>query len=345
MKSYDVRVDVTEAVALGEPVETVSTVHLPERVDGPVTVLFGYPGGGYGRRYYDISDIPGYSQAEHHTAGGFVFVACDHVGVGESSQPDTLRLTFENLAAANDAAARTVLDRLRTGTLHDGTAPIDVERVAGMGQSMGGCLLTVQQSNHATFDAVAFLGWSGIETNFPAPDGSRLTFSSPPRGTDLSTVDPPTFVASAPTEEHFRFCFHWSDEESDLVERDLASYRPFSGIVRGDASSPWGSASVPVCAITMMTHGAVASEAAAIDVPVLVASGERDVVPDPWTEPTAYRGSRDVSVVVVPEMAHMHNFARTRTQLWDRIAHFACTAAVRQPQLQQAGPTHEGTAL
>jgi alpha-beta hydrolase superfamily lysophospholipase len=73
----------------------------------------------------------------------------------------------------------------------------------------------------------------------------------------------------------------------------------------------------------MMTDGSVAREAATIDVPVLVASGEVDVIPDPWVEPTAYRGSSDVSVVVVSRMAHMHNFARTRTQLWERIAAFA----------------------
>ena len=73
----------------------------------------------------------------------------------------------------------------------------------------------------------------------------------------------------------------------------------------------------------MMTPGSVAAEAAAIDVPVLIGCGERDVVPDPWAEPTAYRASSRVSVVVVPRMAHMHNFARTREQLWRAVNHFA----------------------
>jgi alpha-beta hydrolase superfamily lysophospholipase len=73
----------------------------------------------------------------------------------------------------------------------------------------------------------------------------------------------------------------------------------------------------------MMTDGVVAAEAAAIGVPVFVGSGERDTVPDPWAEPMAYRRSTEITISVTREMAHMHNFARTRVQLWRRLANFA----------------------
>src|SRR5436305_1309458 len=135
----------------------------------------------------------------------------------------------------------------------------------------------------------------------------------PPRGADLRPIAEQVLGVVAPDDSHFRFCFHWPDEEPELMETDLASYHPYSDTVRGDASTPWGSATVPACAITMMTEGSVAQEAAVIDVPVLVACGERDVVPDPWAESGAYRGTPRVSLAVVPRMAHMHNFARTRT--------------------------------
>ena len=69
----------------------------------------------------------------------------------------------------------------------------------------------------------------------------------------------------------------------------------------------------------MVAPGAVAQEAAAITVPVLIASGERDVTPDPHAEPKAYRSSADISVYVCPRMAHMHNFAHTRALFWERI--------------------------
>jgi alpha-beta hydrolase superfamily lysophospholipase len=322
MRSVDVTVDVEGATGLAAA-STASTVHLPDRLDGPATVVFGYPGGGYGRRYFHITALPGYSQAEHHTALGMVVVATDHLGVGDSSQPDTFALSYECLAAANHETARAVLERLASGTLAKGVPKVEIGTVVGTGQSMGGCLLTVQQGNHRTFDGVALLGWSGIETNFPARDGSRLRWPMPPRGTDLRPIAADVLGVVAPDPDHYRFAFHWDDEEPALMEADLASYRPYTGVTRGDASTPWGSATVPACAVTMMTPGAVAAEAAAIDVPVLVACGERDVVADPAAERAAYPASPEARVVVVPGMAHMHNFARTRQVLWGAIDEFA----------------------
>ena len=324
MRSYVKTVDVTESVELGEPLSTVSTVFVPDTAGTSPTVWFGYPGGGFGRRYYDIRALPGYSQAEHHTSAGDVFVACDHLAVGESTVPrDLLGLTYEHIAAANHATAVELIGQLRNGTLDASLPAMDIGPVVAMGQSMGGCLLTVQQANHRTFDAVAFLGWSGIYTNFPSPDGGRITYPMPPRGTDLAPIAEQVLGVVAPSEDQYRFCFHFPDEEPALADADLGSYRPFSDVVRGDESSPWGSATTPPCAVTMMTEGAVAAEAAAIDVPVFVGCGERDTVPDPWAEPGAYPRSMYVTVSVTPRMAHMHNFARTRHELWGRLGAFA----------------------
>jgi pimeloyl-ACP methyl ester carboxylesterase len=313
---------VSDAAGLPGRSTVAVTVHLPAVPRAEPVVFFGYPGGGYGRRYYDIRTLPGYSQAEFHTARGDVFVSCDHLAVGDSSTPDDpFALTYENLAAANHAAATQVLDGLRTGALTDAPA-ISPRATFAMGQSMGGCLLTVQQANHRTFDGVACLGWSGIFTNFPARDGGRLVHDMPPRGT-VFTAMPDVSEGSAPDREELAYCFHWDDEDPTLVEPDLKSFVPYSGVVRGDDATPWGSTGIPPCAITMMTPGAVRDEAAAIDVPVFVGSGARDVIPDPWAEPTAYRASSFVAVSVYPRMAHMHNFAQTRAELWTRLHAFA----------------------
>ena len=56
-----------------------------------------------------------------------------------------------------------------------------------------------------------------------------------------------------------------------------------------------------------------------IDVPILIAVGERDLTADPRAEPTAYPSSPDITVAIFPRMAHMHNFAGTRVQLWSRL--------------------------
>ena len=81
----------------------------------------------------------------------------------------------------------------------------------------------------------------------------------------------------------------------------------------------FGSRTVPQCAVAMMSPGFFTAEASQIEVPVLVVVGERDVCPNPWAEPSAYWSSRDVSLYVVPCMAHMHNFASTRELLWRRL--------------------------
>jgi alpha-beta hydrolase superfamily lysophospholipase len=329
MRSYDMFIDVTGKTGLPGEMATAVTVHTPDRLNRSTVVMFGFPGGGFGRRYYDIQTLPGYSQAEYHTASGNVFVACDHLHVGESTHPDTFALTYEDLAAANHATSAAVLEGLSKGTLIEGLGAISVDSTIGMGQSMGGCLLTVQQARHRSFDGVAMLGWSGIYTNFPSPDGSRITYPMPPRGSDLQSIADQVFGVVAPDENHFRYCFHWPDEEPTLMEADLATYRPYSDVVRGDERTPWGSSTMPACAITMMTEGAVAEEAAAIDVPILSASGERDTVPDPWSEPSAYRSSRFIWLAVIERMAHMHNFASTRTVLWEIIENFARAVPAR----------------
>ena len=70
---------------------------------------------------------------------------------------------------------------------------------------------------------------------------------------------------------------------------------------------------------SMITPGVVAHEAAAIASPILVAAGERDVVPDLRAEAGAYAACTDLTLVEIPTMAHMHNMAGTRQLLWDRL--------------------------
>ena len=69
--------------------------------------------------------------------------------------------------------------------------------------------------------------------------------------------------------------------------------------------------------------------------PVLLATGERDVCRTPAEKVAVFKAATDVSVFTVPQMAHMHNFAATRAQLWERLdeftAHVTRAAAVSRP--------------
>jgi alpha-beta hydrolase superfamily lysophospholipase len=322
MRTVETRVDVTGIAGLDEPLSTAATVYLPDVCPASCPVVFAFPGGGYSRRYYDltVNGDPSYSQARHHTDQGMVVVACDHLCTGEASTPaDPFAVTLEQLGEANAITADAIADKLRRGTLDD-LPPIEISASVAIGQSMGGCILTVHQGRWGTFDAVALLGSSGLHTAFPDPSGGTVPITVPQRGDDLHDAPIPTMF----TPELFRYCFHYDDVPAEVVDRDL-----------GAEENPWRSLGAPPCAIAMLSPGVVAAEAAAITVPVLVACGERDVVPDPHAEPAAYPGSSDITLVVVAGMAHMHNFAGPRQQLWDRLASWIGTVV---DQRTSAGP-------
>jgi len=328
MQQIELRLDVSEAVGLGESATVAVTVCLPDRVSDPPLVAFAFPGGGYNRHYYTL-DLPDDEPHEHggqagwHTANGWTFVAVDHLSCGDSSRvSDPSRLTYEHMVSANHAAVRHVLDALAKGTLGGGVSPVVDPVVVGLGHSMGGATLILQQGQFASFDAVGVLGWSAIHSISWTPPGTpKSNVRYFPRGTDMGALTPEVFTSAMPEmaldERGLPATtqgFHYDDEPEEVVYRDMHDYPNRDGRL-----PPWGTSAIPPCAMTMMSPGAVAPEAARITVPVLVAVGERDICADPMSEPRAYERASDVSVFVCRRMAHMHNFARTRRQLWERV--------------------------
>ena len=90
------QVDVTEAAGLGEPAHVALTVTVPDALGTDPIVCFAKPGAGYSRRYF-TEDLPGPAagaQAAWHAERGWIFVSVDHLGVGDSSQHDSERLTL-----------------------------------------------------------------------------------------------------------------------------------------------------------------------------------------------------------------------------------------------------------
>jgi hypothetical protein len=304
-------IDVTAAAGKGELLHVAATVFLPDQQSTAASpVYFGFPGGGYNRGYFNLN-LPGggYSQAEFHTSRGEIFVACDHLAVGDSSVPRSA-FSHADLARVNADAATQIADKLRANTRSTDRGPIELGPLVGLGQSYGGLLLTVAQANHDTFDAVGFLGWSGINTVVPVDrdlPGTQIILLQHGDGLEHPYVD----------------AFHWSDVPRDVVRADMTGY-PFRP---SGQMPPWATPLMPggpnVALERPPLGPAVVAEAARVDVPILIAVGQRDVCPDPWLEPTAYRSSRDITLVQMSGMAHMHNFAGTRATLWQRISTWA----------------------
>ena len=330
---HDLRVDVSERLNAPAAIEIAATVFLPKEsvLSIPPIVIFGVPGGGYSRGYYDMHfrGHDAYSQAEYHTTRGLIFVACDPVGVGDSTLLEPADITFELLAASYDAAVREISARLLAGTLAPGFAPLAHFLRIGIGQSMGGKITVLAQGLHGTFDGIAVLGASAIHTVLPQPTAAG--YEAARNGHRLSrgaAVHEQSVADSSRSIADFVYPFHWEDVPEDILRADMDGGYP----LRRAPAPPFGSLTIPPCAVTMMAPGVIAREAAAVTVPVLVGVGERDTCPNPLAEPAAYPNSGDVAVYIVPQMAHMHNFASTRAQLWQLIEAWSRRLSQLQPR-------------
>jgi pimeloyl-ACP methyl ester carboxylesterase len=305
-------VDVSKAVGIPDA-QIAATLVAPDDPIDSRRLAVAFPGGGYSRGSWDIQWPGGYSQAEYHVSRGWVFVAIDHLGVGESSLPDPSILTFELMAQANTAATRSIVSSLKSGDLLDSFESVQVPFVIGIGQSLGGCVSIVAQALHQPFDALAVLGYSASHTLLPSPEGA-VSVSAVERGrTDIAALaDEAEEIGDV---DVFAWSFHYDDVDQDIRREDLRGGYPF----RIRSVPPWGSATIPPAAASMLAPQVVAAEAAAVTVPVFIGVGERDVCREPWAEPASYRGANHITLCRVEHMAHMHNFASSRQTLWDRL--------------------------
>jgi pimeloyl-ACP methyl ester carboxylesterase len=306
-QKIDFKIDVSPGVQLA------ATLHMPapERLTARPTLFIALPGGGYNRMYYDLPE-PGYSQAEYHAEQGIATVALDHLGVGESTIPAPEACTLNHVADANAASLGPLLEMLAKGI---GGAPAIIPgAIVGVGQSMGGFIATAMQARHRCFDAIALLGASAVCTRMPSisPEGPfRYAGDADPFKSAMhmfGTID-------------WRYGFHWEDVPEHLVAIDVANKPPVLG-----ALAPWSSPTTPAI-FNLVLPGVIAQEAAIIDVPVLLAMGERDVTQDPLRELAAFQSATDLALAVFPKMAHMHNFAGTRVSMWKRLRAFALQIA------------------
>jgi pimeloyl-ACP methyl ester carboxylesterase len=288
----------------GQQWEIAATVFVPAplALASGSNILVLLPGAGYGRGYFNLP-VPGGSQAMYHAGRGNIVVAIDPLGVGDSSSAD------DASAAAASAALNAAMDHidvgLRAGTLLEGVGPVAFGAVVGAGQSLGGHLLVATQAEYETFAGIALLGSSMAGTRFPLPGGGST---------------------DSPAEADFRHVFHWGEipvvdpagtptDLAGLVGVDAAIGLP---VRAGDA--PWASRSIPGY-VAELTQGSKA-RAGAITGFVLVAAGERDVTAPLAEEAAVFTSAKGVGTYLLPEAAHMHNFADTRELLWKQVDTF-----------------------
>jgi alpha-beta hydrolase superfamily lysophospholipase len=326
---------------LGEPAHVAASVVLPdsELLGACPVVCFAKPASGYSRLYY-TSDLPGPAsgaQADYHTERGWIFVAIDTLGCAGSSRHEADAIDFATASRAAAAAEQEILLRLANGLLAPGYPPISGPVVIGIGQSAGASLVVFQQARLRSYDGIGLLGFSAVHSHPTTPPGAEpLVVSWYPRDASLSECPEPLNIAAlqaaalrGPQDAAWTslaWGFHYDDVPQSVVEQDL---RHYEAIVQGrrdrevPGGEPWNNYVTPTrIARSTLTPGVVATEAAAVTVPVLSAMGVRDLVPDPPGEARAFRSSPSVDLFVCPRMGHMHNFAGTRALFWERIHAF-----------------------
>jgi alpha-beta hydrolase superfamily lysophospholipase len=308
--------DVTRTVGSDQQLTQAAWLFLPELPADARGVLLCLAGGTYDKHYWhiDIDGYPGYSFAEHLAQRGFVVIAVDHLAIGESTDPNELGPVGLELLAKGDAeVARQVRERLRRGELYKDLPPISAPLV-GVGHSMGACLTTMVQATTHPYDAVVLLGYGVQITNVyqDTPDAAELEQRIE------QTIEASSQLAGVkPTDAHFYAprayladLFYAGEVPQDVIDADTAV----------QSRTPLRAAA------EVTTPGIVERYARQVDVPVFLGFGAAlDVSPNPHSEPANYIGSSDVTLHLVPNSGHCHNFASHRTQLWDRIARWLPT--------------------
>jgi alpha-beta hydrolase superfamily lysophospholipase len=297
----------------GGTLEQAAWIFAPEEPAHARAVLVCLAGGTYDKHYWhlEVPENPGYSFADHLAAHGYVVVALDHLGVGDSTDvagPAGLDL----LARADAEVVRQVRERLSAGTLIDGL-PAGALPVVGVGHSMGACLTTMVQADANCYDAVVLLGY-GVEV---------ANVDHAVAADDLATSIRENYEMLRSFAGAEEGATSWLLSRLPLRDNFYAADVPDAVIAADDAHV----SRLPSQAnAEVISSGFVAGYANRIKVPVLLGLGaSRDVSPDPHAELANYPASSDLSLYLVEGSAHCHNMAGNRRALWDRIASWVPT--------------------
>jgi pimeloyl-ACP methyl ester carboxylesterase len=260
----------------------LADLHRPE--GKPRALLFCLAGGGANRGYFNLGDAGnrGFSFAERMTAQGFAVAAIDIPGVGGSdTPPDFDRFSPRDAAAALHEALSVL--RHQTGL----AVP-----VIGLGHSMGGMLIILQQAHFADFAGVALLGSNASGLDWALTDAERAYAH------DEAAIarDLPALVAA-----RFGSAF------------DPMQVKPGAGAIFA-GESPEATNLLRTArdrlfnagAMQSMIPGSLASEAGAIRCPLFLASGDKDIGAPPREAIAAFPDVTEAQLLVLPATGHNH---------------------------------------
>ena len=276
--------------------------------EGPLLVCF--PGGGMSRRYFDLPEAAGeqWSMAAHLADRfGLAVAMVDHPAAGESDMPDDPWVLVPTLVADVDVVGlRSLLAQCEGSDLWRAT------RLVGCGHSMGSMLMTRMQSRHRPFDAIVLLGYSGegLPDHVPA---AALELVDDVDGFESALPDLTRERFGAPLRRS-------SGPASDFLAPDAS---PEARRVIESASTDL----LTMSALAAMTPHSANDAVEAIDVPVFLGVGERDIAGPPTTLVERLVAAPRVEAYVLSGAGHNQSISPRRAELWDAVGRFVSATA------------------
>lgn len=310
MAAHSLRVPVDVGAYSKETVSLAADLHLPE---GPAAAIafFCFPGGSYNRRYYGLEGAGGFSFGAAMAAAGMISIAIDHVGIGDSTRPeDGFAFTPDRIAAAEVAVVEEMKGRLRAGTLAPRLPALPHFLAIGVGHSMGGAFVLLQQAQAQPYDALVVLG-SGADGLLPAltEEERRYVEDRPGILANLARLAQlrfgQAFAPVGPVDPNFASVFAGSDAAAtQTVESARDRMLAMGGLMS-------------------MIPGALRQEAAAVRVPLFLGFGDRDIMHPPHRAVANFTGATDITFAMLPDTGHMHFGFPTAPLLFRRIEAWA----------------------
>jgi pimeloyl-ACP methyl ester carboxylesterase len=202
-------------------------------------------------------------------------------------------------------AACQVAARLRAGNLHNDLPAIPDFAMIGLGHSMGGMLVTMQQAAFRPYEALALLGFStrGLpEVLTPAEQEAAKN----------AVRDDAYYIKLA------------RDRFGGVALADIPARREGSAALKA-ASAPL----LTVAAMQSMLPGNVAAEAAAIDVPMFLAVGDKDITGRSDAIAPRFSAAPDVQLLVMEHAGHHPFIAPSAGVLYAALASWAASAGAQ----------------
>jgi pimeloyl-ACP methyl ester carboxylesterase len=314
-------VDSQAPLAAAGPLNVVADVVAPDRIAGSVSRLAFccIPGGAMRRGYFDlmVGEDTSYSFAEAMAAHGHVSVLIDSLGVGEGGRPlDGYELTPDVMADANERAVAHILNGLRRGDLDPALPPMTALKSIGVGHSMGALLTAVQQARHRSHVAVLLLGYStrGMADFNSAEENA---YADDPAGARANAV---RLARIRHPEPYFEIVSNPTSREVFGRGADRPAVMALATVREKCLATP---------SLFSMIPASSAPDCAAVDVPVMLAIGDRDICGPPHEVPASFPASRDITLLVLAETGHTHFVFPSRQELFDRVARWAATVTRR----------------